>query len=51
MALSWWINKKLWKPFYSTLNYLSAYKIGTKNNFDFEVTATAEFNSLECFSE
>ncbi len=46
MALSWWINKKLWKPFYSTLNYLSTYKIGTKINFDFEVTATAEFNSL-----
>ncbi len=46
MALSWWINKKLWKPFYSTLNFLSAYKIGTKNNFTFGATATVEFNSL-----
>lgn len=46
MALSWWINKKLWKPFYNTLNFLSAYKIGTKNNFTFGATATAEFNSL-----
>jgi signal transduction histidine kinase len=46
MALSWWINKKLWKPFYNTLTYLSTYKIGAKNNFTFEATSIDEFNSL-----
>ncbi len=46
VGLSWWINKRLWQPFYDTLTYLSHYKIGTKNNFNFEPTAIAEFNSL-----
>jgi signal transduction histidine kinase len=46
VGLSWWINKKLWKPFYDTLTYLSKYNIGAKNNFHFEPTAIAEFNSL-----
>jgi signal transduction histidine kinase len=46
VGLSWWINKKLWKPFYDTLTYLSYYKIGTKNNFHFEPTSISEFNSL-----
>ena len=46
VALSWWINKRLWKPFYDTLTYLSHYKIGTKNTFHFESTAITEFNSL-----
>ena len=46
VALSWWINKKLWKPFYNTLTYLSNYTIGSKNNFHFESGTIAEFNAL-----
>ena len=46
VGLSWWINKKLWKPFYDTLTYLGHYKVGTKKTFSFEPTAIAEFESL-----
>jgi len=46
VALSWWVNKRLWRPFYNTLTYLSNYAIGAKNNFHFEPGTIAEFNAL-----
>lgn len=46
LTLNWWINRRLWGPFYRTLNFLERYKIGAKNDLGFKLTAIAEFNAL-----
>lgn len=38
--------KKVWKPFYQTLNNLGKYEFGKKNNYKTQPTSVREFNLL-----
>ena len=44
--VNWWIAKKLWSPFYSTLSKLEAYDIKQHHTYGFDSSSTKEFDQL-----
>ena len=44
-AINWYVSKKLWKPFYQTLEQLNHYKISEKSE-KFNATSIQEFSEL-----
>ncbi len=47
VVLNWWINQKLWRPFYKTLSLLGRYRIGQDNTqIDIPQSSISEFNAL-----
>lgn len=44
--MNWWLSKKLWKPFYTTLENLSAYEVKNHVTEQFGTSSIQEFNLL-----
>jgi signal transduction histidine kinase len=44
--LNWLVSKKLWRPFYTTLDQLNNYDVKQSRNLDFKNTTTTEFKQL-----
>jgi signal transduction histidine kinase len=44
--VSWFISKKLWKPFYNTLSKLDEYDIQKHHTYQFDKSTINEFNQL-----
>ena len=44
--VNWWISKKLWQPFYSTLSKLETYDIKQHHTYQFDKSSISEFSQL-----
>lgn len=46
LLLNWFLSKKLWKPFYTTLDSLKKFDLGKKETIEFPQVNTSEFKIL-----
>ncbi|MDZ4823416.1 MAG: HAMP domain-containing sensor histidine kinase [Flavobacteriales bacterium] len=45
-VLNWWLSKRLWQPFYSTLQKLSQFELHKNEHHDLPSSSIIEFNTL-----